>query len=137
MLLKTSQVSEENTGVEVCFNKVAGNWPATLIKINSSADVFLWNLWNFWEHLFWRTSANDCFCTCYYEKFFHITINCLPIPFVVLWNLRARMNWHNYFGRNILVFQIDQSIQNSWYCFYFDLLLVHESFKNLGTMVFL
>ena len=30
-------------------------------KIYYNTDVFLWNLPNFWEPLFWRTSANDCF----------------------------------------------------------------------------
>ena len=28
---------------------------------DSNTGVFLWNFRNFWKHLFWRTSANDCF----------------------------------------------------------------------------
>ena len=28
------------------------------------SGVFLWNLRNFYEHLFWTTSVNDCFCSC-------------------------------------------------------------------------
>ena len=28
----------------------------------ANAGVFLWNLRNFYEHLFWTTSVNDCFC---------------------------------------------------------------------------
>ena len=36
--------------------------PVYLLKKYSSAGVFLWTLQNFWEHLFWSTSANDCFC---------------------------------------------------------------------------
>ena len=35
--------------------------PVTLLKSNSSTLVFLRKLRNFWEHLFWKTSANDCF----------------------------------------------------------------------------
>ena len=35
--------------------------PATLLKRNSNTGAFLWNLQNFWEYLFWRTSANYCF----------------------------------------------------------------------------
>ena len=35
--------------------------PTTILKSNSSTDVFLWTLPNFEEHLFWKTSANDCF----------------------------------------------------------------------------
>ena len=33
--------------------------PATLFKRDSNTSVFLWLLWNFWEHLFWRGSVND------------------------------------------------------------------------------
>ena len=33
----------------------------TLLKTSSSKYVFLWNLRNFSEDLFWRTTANDCF----------------------------------------------------------------------------
>ena len=33
--------------------------PATLLKRDSSTDLFLCNLLNFQEHLFWRTSANE------------------------------------------------------------------------------
>ena len=41
-------------------------WSLFLIKLiklkrDSNTGAFLWNLWNFWEHQFWRTSANDCF----------------------------------------------------------------------------
>ena len=36
--------------------------PATLLERDSNTCVFLWNFANFSEHLFWKTSANDCFC---------------------------------------------------------------------------
>ena len=36
--------------------------PVTLLKGDFNTGVFLWILWNFIEHLFWRTSANRCFC---------------------------------------------------------------------------
>ena len=36
---------------------------AILLKRDSNTGVFLWILWNSYEHLFWRTSANCCFCT--------------------------------------------------------------------------
>ena len=35
--------------------------PAILLKRSSNTGVFLWILQNFWEHLFWRTSADGCF----------------------------------------------------------------------------
>ena len=34
---------------------------ASLLKRDSNAGVFLWILQKFQDHLFWRTSANDCF----------------------------------------------------------------------------
>ena len=47
------------TGKHLCqslfFNKVAGLRPATLLKRDSGADVFLWILGNFIEHL-WMTA---------------------------------------------------------------------------------
>ena len=47
--------------LEPFFNKAWG--PANLFKRISNVGVFLWNLRYFWERLFWRTSANDCFWT--------------------------------------------------------------------------
>ena len=35
--------------------------PTNSFKRASNTGVFLWNLWNFKEHLIWRTPANDCF----------------------------------------------------------------------------
>ena len=35
--------------------------PATILKSVSNPGVFLWNLQNFQQHLFWRTSTNGCF----------------------------------------------------------------------------
>ena len=37
--------------------------PAILTKGGSSTGAFLWNLQNFWEHLFSRTPTSDCFYT--------------------------------------------------------------------------
>ena len=33
-----------------------------ILKRDSNTGVFLWILRNFYGHLFWRTSANGCFC---------------------------------------------------------------------------
>ena len=41
---------------------------ATLLKRDSNAGVFLWISRNFSKHLFWITSANDCF-----QSFFCLT----------------------------------------------------------------
>ena len=42
------------------FNKVAGLRSTTLLKKNSGTGIFLWILWNFWEHLLYRTPLDDC-----------------------------------------------------------------------------
>ena len=55
-----SQNSQENTCVRVSF----------LIKMqvcDSGTGVFLWILWKFKEHLFYRTPLGDCFCWCEFE----------------------------------------------------------------------
>ena len=54
---KISQISRENTCVGVFSIIVQAS---TLPKIDSSTGVFLWNLRNFLEHLFWR-ATNDYF----------------------------------------------------------------------------
>ena len=43
------------------FNKLASLQACNFIKRYSNTGVFLWNLRNFQENLFWRTSVNDCF----------------------------------------------------------------------------
>ena len=55
--------SQENTYVGVSLRAFKS---AMFSKRDSKADVFLWILRNFSEHLFWRTFANDCFL--FYEK---------------------------------------------------------------------
>ena len=40
---------------------VLGIQTSNFIKKDFITGIFLWNLWNFQKHLFWRTSANDCF----------------------------------------------------------------------------
>ena len=54
------------TGRHLCWslflNKVTSLRPGTLLNRVSNTGVFLWNLTRFWEHLFWRTSVNNCFC---------------------------------------------------------------------------
>ena len=48
--------------LEFLFNEAAAP-PATLLKRGSDADVFLWNLQNFQEHLFYRTAPVDASVT--------------------------------------------------------------------------
>ena len=56
MFLQMSQNSQENS----CAT-ASGLRPATLLKRDSGTGVFLWILWHFYEHLFYRTPPGDCF----------------------------------------------------------------------------
>ena len=60
--LKISQHSQENTcfGISFLIKMQAFRAPA-LLKRDSNTGAFLRTLRNFYEHLFWRTSANGCF----------------------------------------------------------------------------
>ena len=63
MFLKISKKSQKTLCQSLFFNKVAGRKFATLSNKDSGRDVFLWILWNFSKHSFWRTSADDYFYT--------------------------------------------------------------------------
>ena len=65
------------TGKHLCwslfFKKLQAFRPATLLKRDSYTGVFLWNLRNSEEHLFWK-QLNDCFCvliTSWYIDFYN------------------------------------------------------------------
>ena len=49
------------TGKHLClepvFDKVAGFQGCNFIERDSNIGAFLWILQNFWEHIFWKTSA--------------------------------------------------------------------------------
>ena len=57
MFLEILQNSQENTRASLFLIRLqdAALGPATLIKRGSGLGVFLWNLRNFQEHLFYRT----------------------------------------------------------------------------------
>ena len=61
VFLETLQNSQENTCTSLFFKKVAGLRPATLLKKESGTGVSLWIVQNFLEHLFYRTTLDDCF----------------------------------------------------------------------------
>ena len=54
------------TGKHLCwslfFTKLQAFRPATLLKIDSYTGVFLWNLRNSEEHLYFEEHLNDSFC---------------------------------------------------------------------------
>ena len=54
---------------------------SNFFKRDSNTGVFLWNLQNFWEHLFWRTFANDCF---FFLNFHYHQLSCRKVLFHVL-----------------------------------------------------
>ena len=53
------------TGKHLCRSrfllKLCAVRPATLSKRDFNTGVFLWILWNFLEHLLWKTPMNNCF----------------------------------------------------------------------------
>ena len=51
----STQILQSSHVQSLFFNKVY--W-----KRDSGIGVFLWILWDFWEHLFQWTPLNDCFC---------------------------------------------------------------------------
>ena len=71
--------------------------PATLLKIESTTGVYLWNLQNFQKHLFWRVSLNDCLCLWGLTKLLEKTIlqysPTLAGWFLVIGTLRSK--WLN------------------------------------------
>ena len=54
------------TGKYLCWSLFLINlhtWgPKAFLKRDSNTCIFQWNLRNFWEHLFWSTFVNLCFC---------------------------------------------------------------------------
>ena len=64
---------------------------ATWVKRGCNTSVFLWNLWKFSEHIFWRTSANDCFWIYVNDPTIYIAF----VHFVILL-------YENMYGRKVL-----------------------------------
>ena len=62
LFLQISQYSQEKTCWSLFLIKLQAFMSATLWKIDSNTGVFLWTLRSFEEHLFWRISADGCFC---------------------------------------------------------------------------
>ena len=79
MFLEISQNSQENTCVRASFLiKLQALGLQLYYKRDSDTGVFLWILRNFWEHLFYRTSPEDCFWNCKYDYILlsHIFFSC-------------------------------------------------------------
>ena len=55
--------------LEFLYNKAAGRSGTLLLKRDSNTVVFLWNLQNFLEDLFWKISANGSFKLNYVMSF--------------------------------------------------------------------
>ena len=84
------------TGKHLCqslfFNKDAGLRPATLLKRDSGARVFLWVLRNFYEHLLYRTPLDDCFCLKNKQKKKYVCIRGI-ISLIVM---KMKMKWKKF-----------------------------------------
>ena len=62
VFLKFCKFHKEVPVLESLFYKVASLQACNVIKRDSYAGAFLWNMRNSQEQLLWRTSVNDCFC---------------------------------------------------------------------------
>ena len=61
MFLKISQNSLKNICDRVCFGIKLQASACNFLKIVTGTGVFLFILWNFQEHLLYRTPPGDCF----------------------------------------------------------------------------
>ena len=72
-VIKILQISQKNTCFGVSFLiKLQALRPVTLLKRDSNTIIFLWNLRNFQEHLFWRTTISENLTS---ESSFCVTCN--------------------------------------------------------------
>ena len=63
VFLEISQNSQENTCAKVSFFiKLQASGLQLYQKRDPGTGVFLWILWNFQGHLFYRTPLDDCLC---------------------------------------------------------------------------
>ena len=62
---------QENTGDGVLYSAVAEMWAYSFSKIDFITDAFLWKLWSFIEHQFYRTMLRDCF---WFPDIFNISL---------------------------------------------------------------
>ena len=88
------------TGKHLCwslfFTKLQAFRPATLLKIDSYTSVFLWNLRNSEEHLFWRTSERLLLCIDY---------------FITYWFLQSSTVHVLHFYRELLLYYAIKTIE--------------------------
>ena len=84
MFLKILQYSQGNTCVAIIFTKCCKSKACNLIKKKILTQVY--SCEHFYEHRFWRTSANGCFCEC---------------PVVILQLEKHLFNKNNYMFLNV------------------------------------
>ena len=68
-------------------------WRPTILLRDSITGVFLWILWNFKEHYFWRTSTNGSYCRHFYY-----------VSFIVSWFYVwcCMYNMYNIYDNNVI-----------------------------------
>ena len=89
--------------------------PATLLKIDSNIDFFLWNLQNFYEHLSLQTTSSGCFWKYLMNTLFtafennewcHFVVRMDPpalISFYCLFRFFLFLSFFSYFFSRILL----------------------------------
>ena len=95
MFVKFLQISQENTCVGVSLTKLQAFGSGTLLKRDSNTGVFLWNLQNFYERLFWRTFANDYFWASFAwsQGFMKKCMHSYSYYILILCDTSSRIHW--------------------------------------------
>ena len=94
---------------------------ATLLKRSSKTGVFLWNSRTFWEHLFWRTSENNC-------SYIFIIILIIIITIIIFTTIAKS---HLYHLRILLSIPVDCKMITCLFQLNFVFFLRHISFHSV------
>ena len=99
---------------------------ATLLqKRDSGASVFLWILWTFWEHFFYKTPLGDCFCVLFVTTFLdhfivHFKLQCYRLIFCFIFHRKNDIItkflelFFNQVLRNLLFQSFKMTRASSW-----------------------
>ena len=118
VFLKISQNSRENTCARdssLIKLQPLQAWGLQLYKKRDSGlGVFLWILWNFQEHFFYRTPLDDCFWSYTTWRNCINTSYILAIKVVRFWSKDTALEWHN---REAVSFFLNKfsTVTHLWY----------------------
>ena len=133
--LKISQHSQENTcfGISFLIKMQAFRAPA-LLKRDSNTDAFLRTLRNFYEHLFWRTSANGCFWDFHLNIYLYEQIKTKQKPFEnsAIW--KKNLPFHDVFIISFFSFHVRRHLPYIIKIHFWNSLQLNQWAINPGPM---